>query len=129
MASDTLARIVTRLKSLPSISLPTDYPRPSDAQRFVEAAHVAELSEQTSLSLLKLVLYNENSFEKEENLAFANRPSAFHLLLSAFAVLLHRYTGETDLVIGSSSASAKDPLILRLSVDPTDPFWAVVKNI
>jgi L-aminoadipate-semialdehyde dehydrogenase len=124
-----LARIVARLKNLPSISLPTDYPRPSDAQRFVEAAHVAELSEQTSLSLLKLALHNENFFEDEDGLAVANRPSAFHLLLSAFAVLLHRYTGETDLIVGSSSASAKDPLILRLSVDPNDPFWAVVKNI
>ncbi|KAI9458834.1 alpha-aminoadipate reductase Lys1p [Lactarius psammicola] len=102
---------------------------PADAQRFVEAAHVAELSDQTSLSLLKLALYNENFFEDEDDLAVANRPSAFHLLLSAFAVLLHRYTGETDLVIGSSSASAKDPLILRLSVDPNDPFWAIVKNI
>ena len=129
MAPDALPRIVARLKNLPSISLPTDYPRPSDAQRFVEAAYVAELSEQTSLSLLKLALYNENSFEDEDDLVIANRPSAFHLLLSAFAVLLHRYTGETDLVIGSSSASAKDPLILRLSVDPNDPFWAVVKNI
>ncbi|KAN0127247.1 alpha-aminoadipate reductase [Lactarius tabidus] len=129
MASDALPRIVARLKNLPSISLPTDYPRPSDAQRFVEAAYVAELPEQTSLSLLKLALYSENSFEDEDDLAIANRPSAFHLLLSAFTVLLHRYTGETDLVIGSSSASAKDPLILRLSVDPNDPFWAVVKNI
>ncbi|KAI9444302.1 alpha-aminoadipate reductase Lys1p [Lactarius indigo] len=129
MASDALARIVARLKNLPSISLPTDYSRPADSQRFVEAAHVAELSEQTSLSLLKLALYNENYFEDEDDLAVANRPSAFHLLLSAFAVLLHRYTGETDLVIGSSSASAKDPLILRLSVDPNDPFLAIVKNI
>ncbi|KAH9161398.1 alpha-aminoadipate reductase Lys1p [Lactarius sanguifluus] len=129
MASDTLARIVARLKNLPPVSLPTDYSRPSDAQRFVEAAHVAELSEQTSLSLLKLALYNENFFEDEDDSAVANRPSAFHLLLSAFAVLLHRYTGETNLVIGSSSASAKDPLILRLSIDPNDPFWAVVKNI
>ena len=68
-------------------------------------------------------------FEDEDDLAVANRPSAFHLLLSAFAVLLHRYTGETDLGIGSSSASAKNPLILRLLVDPSDPFGAVVKNI
>jgi len=131
MASDALARILARLKILPSISLPTDYPRPADSQRFVEAAHVTELSEQTSLSLLKLALYDENLFEDEDDhdLAVSNRPSAFHLLLSAFAVLLHRYTGETDLIIGSSSASAKDPLILRLSIDPNDPFWAVVKNI
>ena len=59
MASDTLARIVARLKISPSISLPTNYPRPSDAQRFVEAAYGAELSEQTSLSVLKLALYDE----------------------------------------------------------------------
>jgi L-2-aminoadipate reductase len=129
MASNALARITTRLSNLPSISLPTDYPRPSGAHRVVEAIYVVELSEQTSLSLLKLALYNENFSEGEEDLTESGRPSAFHLLLSAFVVLLHRYTGDTDLVIGSSSASAKDPLILRLSVDPSDPFWAVVKNV
>ena len=129
MASNALARVTTRLSNLPSISLPTDYPRPSGAHHLVEAVYVVELSEQTSLSLLKLALYNENFSEDEEDLSESGRPSAFHLLLSAFAVLLHRYTGDTDLVIGSSSASAKDPLILRLSVDPSDPFWAVIKNV
>ncbi|KAI0305172.1 L-aminoadipate-semialdehyde dehydrogenase large subunit [Multifurca ochricompacta] len=129
MASDPLTRTTVRLANLPSISLPTDYPRPSGQQRLVEAAHVTELSEQTSLSLLKLALYNQNFAEDEEDFTISNRPSAFHLLLSAFAVLLHRYTGDTDLVIGSSSAAARDPLILRLSVDPSDPFWVVVKNV
>jgi L-2-aminoadipate reductase len=129
MSSDALARVATRLSNLPSISLPTDYPRLLGTQRLIEAAHVAELSEQTSLSLLKLALYDENFAEDENDIAIANRPSAFHLLLSAFAVLLHRFTGDTDLVIGSSSAFARSPLILRLSVDPNDPFWAVVKNV
>ncbi|KAH9990943.1 L-aminoadipate-semialdehyde dehydrogenase large subunit [Russula compacta] len=129
MASVSSARIAARLSDLPSISLPTDYPRPSGAHRIVEAVHVAELSEQTSLSLLKLALYNENFAGDEDDHPMSGRPSAFHLLLSAFAVLLHRYTGDTDLVIGSSSASAKEPLILRLSIDPSDPFWAVVKNV
>lgn len=129
MASNSQARIAARLNNLPSISLPTDYPRPSGGHRLVEAVHVAELSEQTSLSLLKLALYDENLVDDEDDLSVSGRPSAFHLLLSAFAVLLHRYTGDTDLVIGSSSASAKDPLIIRLSVDPSDPFWAVVKKI
>lgn len=129
MASNSMARITTRLSNLPSISLPTDYPRPSGAHRLVEAVYAVELSEQTSLSLLKLALYDENFSLDEEDQADSGRPSAFHLLLSAFAVLLHRYTGDTDLIIGSSSASAKDPLILRLSVDPSDPFWAVVKNV
>ncbi|KAI9511271.1 alpha-aminoadipate reductase Lys1p [Russula earlei] len=129
MTSNALARITVRLQNLPSISLPTDFPRPSSALRFVEAVHVAELSEQTSLSLLKLALYNENFSDDEDDLSMSGRPSAFHLLLSAFAVLLHRYTGDTDLVIGSSSPSAKDYLILRISVDPNDPFWAIVKNV
>ncbi|KAI0251949.1 alpha-aminoadipate reductase Lys1p [Lactifluus subvellereus] len=130
MASGASTRVVARLSNLPSISLPTDYPRPLGPQRMIEAAHVAELSEQTSLSLLKLALHDENFAEDhDDHLAVANRPSAFHLLLSAFAVLLHRYTGDTDLVIGSSSAFARNPLILRLSVEPSDPFWAVVKNV
>ncbi len=129
MASNALARITTRLSNLPSISLPTDYPRLSGAHRLVEAVYVVELWEQTSFSLLKLALHSENFSEDEEDLTESGRPSAFHLLLSAFTVLLHRYTGDTDLVIGSSSASAKHPLILRLSVDPSDPFWAVVKNV
>jgi L-aminoadipate-semialdehyde dehydrogenase len=129
MASNPLARIKNRLINLPSISLPTDYPRLSGSHRLVEAVYVVELSEKTSLSLLKLALYDENFPEDEDDRAESGRLSAFHLLLSAFAVLLHRYTGDTDLVIGSSSASAKDPLILRLSVDPSDPFWAVVKNV
>lgn len=98
--------------------------------KVIEAAHLAQLSEQTSLSLLKLVLHNEHedSDEEEEHIN-AKRPSAFHLLLAAFTVLLHRYTGDTDVVIGSSSATKRDPLVLRLSVDPTDPFWAIVRRV
>ncbi|GLB39164.1 putative condensation domain containing protein [Lyophyllum shimeji] len=130
MADERLARVLSRLQNLPSISLPTDYPRPAVGSKVIEAAHVAQLSEQTSLSLLKLMLYNENEdSDDDEEVINAKRPSAFHLLLAAFTVLLHRYTGDTDVVIGSSSATARDPLVLRLSVDPTDPFWAVVRRV
>ncbi|EGO03599.1 hypothetical protein SERLA73DRAFT_101841 [Serpula lacrymans var. lacrymans S7.3] len=130
MSSDRLSRVLGRLQNLPSISLPTDYPRPTGPNRLVEAVHFADLSDQTSLSLLKLALHTEDDRVEEDDDSFSeSRPSAFHLLLAAFAVLLHRYTADTDLVIGSSSASARDPLILRLSVDPTDPFWAVVRRV
>ncbi|THH11455.1 hypothetical protein EW146_g8036 [Bondarzewia mesenterica] len=131
MTSDALARVVSKLQNLPSISLPTDYPRPSGGQKLVEAALSADLSEQASLGLLKLALYNENAGDEEEEEVVGSSPgtSAFHLLLAAFAVLLHRYTGDTDLVIGSSSASVRDPLVLRISVDPNDPFWAVVMKV
>ncbi|RDB30310.1 L-2-aminoadipate reductase [Hypsizygus marmoreus] len=130
MADDRLARVLARLQSLPSISLPTDYPRPSGTNKVIEAAHLAQLSEQASLSLLKLVLYDEDEdAEEDEEDSNVKRPSAFHLLLAAFTVLLHRYTGDTDVVIGASSATARDPLVLRLSVDPTDPFWAIVRRV
>ncbi|OSD08737.1 L-aminoadipate-semialdehyde dehydrogenase large subunit [Trametes coccinea BRFM310] len=129
MAADRLARVVARLQNLPEISLPTDYPRPTGGHKLVEAAVTAELSEQTCVSLMKLALYNENDEEAEEETPVNNTPSAFHLLLSAFSVLLHRYTGDTDLVIGSSSASARDPLVLRIGVGPEDPFWAVVRKV
>jgi L-aminoadipate-semialdehyde dehydrogenase len=130
MATDRLARVLARLANLPSISLPTDYPRPTGANKVIEAAHLAELSDQTSLSLLKLALYTENEDDDEdEQDSSIKRPSAFHLLLAAFSVLLHRYTGDTDLVIGSSSPSSRHPLVLRLSVDPTDPYWAVVRRV
>ncbi|KAI0634869.1 L-aminoadipate-semialdehyde dehydrogenase large subunit [Trametes polyzona] len=129
MADDRLARVVARLQNLPEMSLPTDYPRPTGGHRLVEAAVTAELSEQTCIGLMKLALYNENEEEVEEENSVNNTPSAFHLLLSAFSVLLHRYTGDTDLIIGSSSADARDPLVLRVAVGPEDPFWAVVRKV
>lgn len=128
--SARLQRVLSRLQNLPAIALPTDYPRPSGPGKVVEAVEAVNLSEQASLSLLKLTLYNENEEELEESEQDAqDRPSAFQLLLAAFVVLLHRYTGDTDLVIASSSASKSDPLLLRLSVDPSDPFWAVVRRV
>jgi L-2-aminoadipate reductase len=127
---DRLSRVVARLQNLPSISLPTDYPRPTGTNKLIESEHLALLSEQTSLSLLKLVLHvHDEQEDEDESEISVNRPSAFHLLLAAFTILLHRYTGDTDIVIGSSSASAREPLILRFSVDPQDPYWAIVQRV
>ncbi|KAF9041288.1 alpha-aminoadipate reductase Lys1p [Panaeolus papilionaceus] len=130
MTDERLSRVIGRLQNLPSMSLPTDYPRQTGSNKVIEAAHLAQLSDQTSLSLLKLVLYTEDEDVVEDEAdSSSDRPSAFHLLLAAFTVLLHRYTGDTDIVIGSSSASAREPLILRLGLDPTDPFWAIVRRV
>jgi len=130
MLDDRLARVLARLQNLPSISLPTDYPRSLGTHKLIAAAHFPELSEQTSLSLLKLAVHSEDEDgDEDETDTQSNRPSAFHLLLAAFTVLLHRYTGDTDILIGSSSAAAHDPLLLRLSIDPSDPFWAIVRRV
>jgi L-aminoadipate-semialdehyde dehydrogenase len=75
-------------------------------------------------------LYTENEESDEDEAEIGvKRPSAFHLLLAAFTVLLHRYTGDTDIVVGSSSAAAREPLVLRFPVDPTDPYWAIVRRV
>lgn len=130
MVDERLDRVVARLQNLPSISLPTDYPRPTGANRLIESVHLAKLSEQTSISLLKLVLYSEDDEDDEDEAeATLKRPSAFHLLMAAFTVLLHRYTGDTDIVVGSSSASAREPLILRFPIEPLDPYWAIVRRV
>ncbi|KAF8189813.1 hypothetical protein K438DRAFT_1971331 [Mycena galopus ATCC 62051] len=131
MGDSRLTRVVGKLQNLPSLALPTDYPRPSGSNKLVEAAHLAELSDQTSLALLKLALYDESgevNAEEDGNVQ-TSPPTAFHLLLAAFTVLLHRYTGDTDIVIGSSAPTARDPLVLRLSVDPSDPFWSIVRRV
>ncbi|CEH15249.1 alpha-aminoadipate reductase lys1p [Ceraceosorus bombacis] len=61
--------------------------------------------------------------------AHASTPTPFHLLLAAFAVLLHRYTGDTDLLLGSSSPIDGSPLILRIPIEAGDPFLQVVKRV
>ncbi|KAI6104324.1 hypothetical protein F5141DRAFT_182380 [Pisolithus sp. B1] len=130
MTVDALSKMLARLKNLPSMSLPTDYPRQIGANRVIEAAFVGNLSEQTSLALLKLALHKDDAGdEDEESRDVESTPSAFHILLAAFTVLLHRYTGDTDIAIGSSSAGSSAPLILRLAVDPADTFWTIVRRV
>ncbi|KAH7329806.1 alpha-aminoadipate reductase Lys1p [Rhizoctonia solani] len=126
-----LARVVGRLQNLPAIALPTDYPRPP-TNRLVEAVQTYQLTDDTSLGLLKLAIYEDDPEVPQSGDSDSDsqeRPTPFHLLLSAFLVLLHRYTGDTDIIIGSSSATATDPLFLRITIEPTDPFWAIVRRV
>lgn len=133
-----LDRWHTRLQNLPSIAVPTDYPRPSTSQ-LVQALSSSELSNRTRTALVRLALHSDleahptaedgGDGEDEEAGAKEGVPTPFHLLLAAFAVLLHRYTGDTDLVIGSSSPYTGEPLILRIPIEPGDPFWQIVRRV
>ena len=127
MASERLHRVVARLQNLPSIALPTDYPRPP-SHKLVEAVESRDLDPKASLCLLRLALF-EDGIAEETKQAHETQPTPFQTLVSAFTVLLHRYTGDTDILIASSSGSIKDPLLLRLSIEPTDPFWSVVRHV
>lgn len=136
-----LARWKTRLSDLPSLVLPTDYPRPADSSKLVEATQSSLLSDRLSLGLARLALYDDSNLENEANggtgpdndddNSLPQPATPFHLLLSAFVVLLHRYTADTDLLVATSSltSTAGDPLLLRIKADPGDSFWELVRRI
>ncbi|KAJ1772298.1 large subunit of alpha-aminoadipate reductase [Coemansia sp. RSA 1843] len=119
--SERLGRWQERLRSPTELQLPTDYPRPIPL-KVVEAVETFELSAQSSLALLQLALSLQQ--ESDES-ADDHSASPFTVLLAAFSVLLHRYTAEEDIVVSSSSESS-NPLVLRLSVKPTDSFIDVL---
>lgn len=132
-------RWLARLSDLPSLALPTDYPRPQ-GESLVEAHEKRNIDQRTATSLVRLALFDEeaeeggeSSDEDDDGTAFEakkyQQPTAFHLLLASFVVLLHRYTGDTDLVIATSSPTSPDPLLLRIKLDPTDSFWSLVKRV
>ena len=69
------------------MSLPIDYPRPVETNKLIEAAHAADLPEQTSLALLKLALHTHDGDAEDDDAQNTDRsPSAFHLLFAAFTV-------------------------------------------
>jgi len=129
---DRLARWKTRLNALTEIHLPTDYPRPTPLQ-IVEAVHSLQLTEQTSLALLQASMaINTPSGSTRSGYSTPTGKSSSHvspftILLAAFAVLLHRYTGDEDMSIGSSS-EARNPVVLRLGVAPNQTFRDVVEK-
>ncbi|MBI3760900.1 MAG: non-ribosomal peptide synthetase, partial [Chloroflexi bacterium] len=103
---------------LPALNLPTDRPRPP-VQTYHGASHNIALSEGLTARLRAL--------------AKAEGTTLYVLLLAAFKALLHRYTAQDDILIGSPLAGRSraelsrivgyfiNPVVLRshLSGDPT----------
>lgn len=112
----------------------------------VEALERRVIDDRTSTSLVRLGLFDEEEPQSEDEdddevgagiestlaahkSSRPQRPTPFHLLLASFVVLLHRYTGDSDLIIATSSPSSLDPLLLRIKLDPADSFWSLVKSV
>ena len=122
------------LRNPTELQLPTDYPRPIPL-KVVEGVHEFALSELTCLAILQLSLSlqhnNRNGSQSESNTPptdSGSTASPFTVLLAAFAILLHRYTAEEDIVVGSSSETS-NPLILRLNIKTTETFIDVLKTV
>ncbi|HET7342934.1 MAG TPA: amino acid adenylation domain-containing protein [Methylomirabilota bacterium] len=87
------------LEHPPALLLPVDRPRPA-VQSFAGARHCLALSPRLSRDL-KTLARRENS-------------SLYMTLLAAFEVLLHRYTGQDDLMLGTVSAGRSRPELENL---------------
>ncbi|KAI9362960.1 hypothetical protein DFJ73DRAFT_811755 [Zopfochytrium polystomum] len=114
-----------RLSNLTDLILPTDYPRPIPATT-VEAELKRSLSDKSSLAILQLLASASSPTGSASSTSSSASP--FDVLLAAFSVLLHKYTGEDDICVGSSSSST-NPLVLRLNVTDEAPFSKVVAGV
>lgn len=86
-----------QLAGAPSIlELPTDRPRPS-VQDLREGVHIRVLSKEL--------------LERLHNLSRQQGTTLFMTLLAAYEVLLHRYSGQEDIVIGSPVAGRNNPSV------------------
>ena len=83
---------------LPQLELPTDRPRPPTS-RFRGAAAPFSVDAET--------------LEALNALAKAERVTLYTLLLAAYQVLLHRYSGQSDLIVGTPLACRAQPQFQR----------------
>ncbi|MFE5241284.1 MULTISPECIES: non-ribosomal peptide synthetase [unclassified Streptomyces] len=84
---------------LPSLELPLDRPRPP-AQTYAGRTHS--------------VLLPEELVERTAELAKSSGSTMFMTLLATYTVLLHRYTGQDDIVVGTTVANRARPETQKL---------------
>lgn len=124
--SSLLAYWVKQLKGAPPVELPTDHLRP--ATRSYNGA-------KQSVMLPQSLTDNLKRLSREEGVTL------FMVLAAAFKVLLYRYSGQMDIVIGTVSANRNqadieeligffvNPLVLRTDLSETRAFRALLGKI
>jgi amino acid adenylation domain-containing protein len=108
---------------LPALNLRTDRPRPR-LQSYAGASHSFMAGTELTGRL--------------KAIARAQRTTLYTILLAAFQVLLHRYTGQTDILVGSPAAGRSlaawadvvgyfvNPVVLRAGFDDDPTFEEVL---
>jgi amino acid adenylation domain-containing protein len=111
---------------LQTLNLPTDRPRPP-VQTYQGATHRHRLSPELTQQLKKL--------------AQVQQVTPFTLLLAAFQVLLYRYTGQHDILVGSPTSGRGDarygdvvgyfvnPVVLRANLEGNPPFDSFLRQV
>lgn len=120
---DRLQRWASRLASVPSLALPTDYPRPAPP-RVVEAKQSVALSSDHSDAISQL----QKTFSSQ-----GVAPSPYQLLLTAFILLLHRYTPDPSLVVCTSflpsGQTTPVQLLLLINISAEETFESLLKQV
>jgi amino acid adenylation domain-containing protein len=83
-----------RLAGLPTLRLPTDRPRPATGT-FAGSVQWLNLGAELTAGI--------------ERLGREHGTTAFMVLMAALQILLHRYTGQPDIVVGTASANRARP--------------------
>ncbi|KAL7422467.1 large subunit of alpha-aminoadipate reductase [Cryptotrichosporon argae] len=117
-----LDRWTARLGALPSLALPTDYPRPTPA-KLIESNQTFPLPASLTAPLLRL------TYEYSSIYTSAPLPTPYHLLLAAFAILTFRYTPDPSMVICTSAPGTTQPLLLKLDLAPEQTFLDVLHQV
>nr|WP_290226170.1 non-ribosomal peptide synthetase [Trichocoleus desertorum] len=115
-----------QLQDLPELQLPTDHPRPVTPS-YRGTAQQLELSPELTSAL--------------ESLSDRAGVSLFMTLLAAFQTLLYRYTGQTDIVVGSAIANRNltelenligffvNSLVLRIDLSDHPTFAELLERV
>ncbi|WWD02018.1 L-aminoadipate-semialdehyde dehydrogenase [Kwoniella europaea PYCC6329] len=117
-----LDRWSKRLGTLPSLALPTDYPRPTPA-KLIESTQTLSLPANLAPILGKL------TYEFSTLFPSSPLPTPYHILLTSFAILLFRYTPDPSMVICTSSQGTSQPLLLKLDIAVENTFFDVLRQI
>ncbi|HEY2963825.1 MAG TPA: amino acid adenylation domain-containing protein [Pyrinomonadaceae bacterium] len=111
---------------LPALALPTDRPRPP-LQTYRGAAHSFRLNPELTRRI--------KVFSQEQN------ATLYMALLAAFQVLLYRYTGQQQILVGSPTSGRNrgwlaglvgylvNPLALRADLSPDEPFEQFLQQV
>ncbi|MBD2559795.1 MULTISPECIES: non-ribosomal peptide synthetase [Nostoc] len=108
------------------LELPCDRPRPA-VQTFRGATHALKLSQELSIAL--------------KNLSQQQQSTLFMTLLAVFKTLLYRYTGSTDIVVGTPIANRNrteiegligffvNTLVLRTDISGNPTFEEILRRV
>jgi len=112
--------------SLPILDLPLDYPRPE-----IESHIGAQVEFQLEQGLV----------DKLAQLALNRDSSLFMVMMSAYLVMLNRYTGQEDIIVGAPMADRSRPgtenligffvnaLVMRFDVKKDDSFLTLLEQV